>query len=131
MKTEKIRINKTPDNPEGTELEVVFAENRLEERLLSFLMNVYVREMKRENLIPYEIPNGASVDYRGGGTFVLSGFLNEGNLYEPPRPIAIFGIRPVDNRFDLIHAPVPQQPRTPQPVTQPLANSESTNTTTG
>src|SRR5688572_3971827 len=38
MKTDRIRINKSPQQPEGIEIELVKPENPVEENLLSFLL---------------------------------------------------------------------------------------------
>ncbi len=107
MKTEKININKTPQQPQGIEIEVVVPESKIEEKLLSFLLVSFLRDLKQNNRVPYDLPQRFNVDYRGQGTFLASGFPEQAAYYEPPKPIAILGIRHAAGRFDLVHAGFP------------------------
>ncbi len=120
MKTDKIRINKNAENPEGVEVEIVQPETELEERVLSFALAGTLRELKRANLIQYDLPEQFKVEHRKDGTFLASAFPESG-YYEPARPIAVLGLRNIGNRFDLIHAPVPARPAAQQQAAQPAA----------
>lgn len=113
MKTAKIHVNKTPEKIEGVEIDIVQPENEMEGRLLSFLITHAIREAKRENRIPYKLPGAFTVDHRGEGTFAVLGTpppaetaapLAGGGYYQPPRPLAIVGIRSMGKGFELIHA---------------------------
>jgi len=130
MKVEKITINKSPQQPNGIEVEIVQPDSGLEERLLSFLLASFLRELKRANRIPYDLPDHIVVDHRGQGTFLVSAPSLQAAYYEPPRPIAIFGIRTVNGRFDLIHAAVPARPEgaaaAPQAAPTSVASADGT-----
>jgi hypothetical protein len=125
MKIDKISINKTAEQPEGVEIEIIQPENKLEEGVLGFLLAGLVRDLKRDGRIPYELPDRFRMEHRTGGTFIAFGGPGEGAYYEPPKPLGIFGIRHVNGRFDLIHAPAvaarpqgeaqPAAPATPAP----------------
>lgn len=113
MKTAKIKINKTKEQPEGVEIEIVQPDSNFEGRVLGSLLVNSLREAQRENRIPYKLPAQFHVEHRAEGTFVVMGTpspketanpLPGGGYYQPPRPLAIVGIRAVGNRFDLIHA---------------------------
>lgn len=110
MKTEKITINRTPENPQGLEVELVQPENALEERMMCFLLEMFLSNLKRDNRVTYDIPPGGRVRHGRQGTFVLMGQTGDTPYYEPPRPLVILGLRHFDGRFDLIHAPVPGAP---------------------
>jgi len=110
MKTEKITINRTQENPQGVEIDLVQPENALEERMMCFVLEMFLRDLKRDNRVTYELPPGARVRHGQRGTFVLVGHTGNGPYYEPPRPLVILGLRDAGGRFDLIHAPVPAMP---------------------
>jgi len=123
MKTEKITINKTPQQPDGVQIEIVVPQEDMEERLLSFLLVGFLRDLKQNNRIPYELPERFIVEHRGNGTFVAFTVPGgQGPFYEQRKPIAMFGIRTFSGRFDLVHAPV-GLPSGGQPIpsTQPAA----------
>ncbi len=124
MKTDKIKVNKTPQQPDGIEIELIQPENPMEERLLSFLIQPFLVNLKRENRIPYDLPARFEVQHRGSGTFLATGYFESGTYYEPPRPIAIVGLRVAGNGFDLIHAdanPKPAGAAVAPATTQPAA----------
>ena len=113
MKTAKIHVNKTPEKPQGVEIDLVQPEGDLESRLLSYLIMHAVREAKRENRIPYKLPAAFSVEHRGEGTFAVVGTptptetaapVAGGGYYQPPRALAIVGIRAAGQSFEMIHA---------------------------
>jgi len=135
MTTSKITVNKTPERPEGIEIEVVVPENALEERVLNFLMHPLVTELKRDNRIPYDLPRRYKVEHGGKGTFVLSGY-SDGIYYEPPKPLAVMGLRVAGASFDLIHAEPrvvreettaapAQAPAPPAPPSQPATAEDA------
>src|SRR5438270_714311 len=113
MKTAKIKVNKTAAKPEGVEVEIVQPETAQESRVLGYLMTAAVREAKQNNRIPYKLPGSFAVEHRSEGTFVVMGTpppppnaapLPGGGYYQPPRPLAIVGLRTFGATFDLIHA---------------------------
>ena len=115
MKTDRIRINKSPQLPEGIEIELVKPENPTEENLLSFLLTGYIRDLKRDGRLPYELPDKFGVRHQSEGSFVLSGYYDESKFYEPPQPILIIGIQVRQGRFSLIHAAIQPRARGEQP----------------
>ena len=125
MKTDRIRINKSPQQPEGIEIELVKPENPTEENLLSFLLTGYLRDLKRDGRLPYELPDKFGVRHQSEGSFVLSGYYDESKFYEPPQPILIIGIQVRQGRFSLIHAAIQARARgEPQaPSAQPITGA--------
>jgi hypothetical protein len=113
MKTETITVNKTAQNPDGLQIEIVKPQTSLEQRVLSYLLVGQIKQAKERGALPYDLPENFSVEYLREGTFLASaqGAQSPGSFYEPPRPIAIFGIRTVSGgrRFDLIHADAKRQ----------------------
>ena len=57
MKLDRIRINKSPQQPEGVEIELVKPENPNEENLLAFLLTGYIRDLKHDGRLPYDLPD--------------------------------------------------------------------------
>ena len=104
MKTDKIRVNRTTEQPEGIEIEIVKPESELQGGVLSFLLQGMLRDLKQRDRVLYELPDQFTVEHRGEGTFVVSAHVGEGQFYQQPRPIAIVGIRTVGRRFDLVQA---------------------------
>ncbi len=120
MKTERIRINKTPAQPEGIEIELVKPENNTEGELLAFLLTGFVRDLKRDGRLPYELPERFGVRHQAEGSFILSGYLDEGKYYEPPLPLLIVGIQTRQGKFNLIHAPIQAKTKEQQQVATPM-----------
>jgi len=126
MKLERIRINKSPQQPEGIEIELVKPENPTEENLLSFLLTGFLRDLKRDGRLPYELPDKFGVRHQSEGSFILSGYYDETRFYEPPQPILIIGIQARQGRFSLIHAAIQARARGEQQTTnstQPITNA--------
>jgi len=108
MKTEKITVNKTPEQPDGVEIEIVQPESKLEGQLLSYLVTSHLKFLKQDGRFTEKLPDNFNVDHRGQGTFVINRMVTDGQYYEQPRPVAIVGIRTMGNRFDLVHAMLPE-----------------------
>src|SRR6266550_4223348 len=106
MKLDRIRINKSPQQPEGIEIELVKPENPAEENLLAFLLTGFLRDLKRDGRLPYELPDKFGVRHQSEGSFILSGYYDENQYYEPPQPLLIVGIQSRQGRFSLIHAAI-------------------------
>jgi hypothetical protein len=113
MKTAKIHVNKTPEKPEGVEIDIVQPETAFEGRVMSYLLTHAVLQAKHDNRIPYKLPAAFHVEHRGEGTFVVLGTpapapnaapVPGGGYYQPPRPLAIVGLRMVGQAFEVIHA---------------------------
>ncbi|MGE5609368.1 MAG: hypothetical protein ACM359_08945 [Bacillota bacterium] len=128
MKTQRITVNKTPDQPAGQEIDVVVPDVMMEERLLSFALTMFLRDLKRENRIDLDLPKRMDVVYQTEGRFIVRALGENASYYEPPRPLALVGLRWTNGRFDLIHAPLvltkqAAQPQTAQPqADQPQAD---------
>jgi hypothetical protein len=126
MKTDRIRINKSPQQPDGIEIELVKPENPTEENLLSFLLTGYLRDLKRDGRLPYELPDKFGVRHQSEGSFILSGYYDEAKYYEPPQPLLIVGIQVRQGRFSLIHAAIQarsQGPQQPAPANAPITSA--------
>ena len=121
MKTERITVNKTPQQPQGIDIDLVVPESSFEERVIGFLMAGFLRDLKRENRIPYELPAQVKIDYTGKGTFLLTGQSTGGAFYEPPFPVALVGLRVAGNTFDLVHAEPKRATQPAQPAAAPSA----------
>lgn len=134
MKAEKINVNKTPQQPNGVEIEIIVPENRMEEGVLGYLLAGFLRDLKRDNRIPYDLPSQLKINHQTQGTFLVSGTEPNTSYYEPPKPLAIVGVRHLAGRFDLIHAPIPPrtpaQPTTSQQVAPATPSTEAATTTT-
>jgi len=126
MKLDRIRINKSPQHPEGIEIELVKPENPTEENLLAFLLTGFLRDLKRDGRLPYELPDKFGVRHQSEGSFILSGYYDETRFYEPPQSILIIGIQARQGRFSLIHAAIQARARGEQQTTtstQPITNA--------
>ena len=124
MKTDKITVNKTPDQPDGVEIEIVQPEDDLQSGVLSYLLGSAIRETDRNGKLNFELPERFTVRHRSEGTFVItSASGGDSQLYEPPRPIAIVGIAAKGQRFDLIHAKLKPENFQNQSVTPPTQDS--------
>ena len=120
MKTDKITVNKTPEQPDGVEIELVQPEDDLQSSVLSYLLGSAIREAGRNGRLNFELPEQFTVRHRSEGTFVITTASGgDSQLYEPPRPIAILGIAARGQRFDLIHAELKPENFQNQPVTPP------------
>lgn len=123
MKLDRIRINKSAEQPEGIEIELVKPENPIEENLLGFLLTGYIHDLKRDGRLPYELPDKFGVRHQAEGSFILSGYYDESKFYEPPAPLLVIGIQSRQGRFSLIHASIQarsrnqQAPSSNQPIT--------------
>jgi hypothetical protein len=130
MKIDRIRINKSPQQPEGIEIELVKPENPNEENLLSFLLTGYIRDLKHDGRLPYELPDKFGVRHQAEGSFILSGYYDDAKFYEPPQPLLIVGVQFRQGRFSLIHAAIQAKlkggqpsPASPQPITNPMTET--------
>ncbi len=106
MKTDKVRVNKTEQRPDGVELEIVVPENEFETQLLSFAIRGYMEVGRSAKKLPYELPAGYTIEHQSNGSFLIAGHVakEENPYYQPPRPIAVVGVRRVPGGFDIIHA---------------------------
>src|SRR3954453_7060153 len=134
MKIDRIRINKSPQQPEGVEIELVKPENPNEENLLAYLLTCSIRDLKRDGRLPYELPDRLSVRHQTEGSFIVSGYYDETKFYEPPQPLLIIGIQSRQGRFSLIHAAINAKlksaqpaPDAPEPITNPMAQTPDPN----
>lgn len=114
MKTDKISVNKTAENPEGVEIDIVQPETDIEQRFMVFSLRHLLQAAKREGRLNFDLPEGFQVLHQRDGSFVVAGFRatedQQAGYYQPPTPIAVVGLRTVGNNFDMIHAPVdPEQ----------------------
>lgn len=133
MKTRKIFVNRTPQQPQGVPLEVVEPQGDLDARVLSFLLSATLREIKRSGKLEYDLPDFFTVEYTKDGSFVVSkpAGLNSKGIYEKARPIAVLGIRMHERGIDIVHAALKVAPPAtihPDPLTAPAAPGTPQNT---
>lgn len=124
MKTAKIKVNKTAEQPDGVEIEVVQPEGEIEERLLIFTLRQLLQTAKEKDRLNFDLPEGFQVLHQREGSFVVAGFGGQQQgeqpgYYQPPAPVAVVGLRTVGNQFDMIHAAVdPEQLKAQQQAQQ-------------
>ena len=113
MKTATIHVNKTSEKPEGVPVEIVQPEGELDERLLTFTLRQMLETGRREEKLSFELPSSYQVQHQQDGSFVVAGFGGaEGGgdqqdaYYQPPRPLAVIGLRAIGKQFDMIHAAI-------------------------
>lgn len=118
MKTTKIAVNKSEQQPEGIEIEVVEPENPLEERVLAYLLTGFVRDTKTRGVLKLDLPDQFRVGYEREGSFVLASGPSSPDLggdvhtyYTPSKPLAVMAIHTVGDRLDVVYGQItPQQP---------------------
>lgn len=139
MKTIKVAVNKTPEHPEGVEIQVADPENDLEKGVLAYLLAGFVRDAKARGMFKADLPERFNIRYEREGSFVLatepSGPSLSGNVhtyYTPARPLAVLAVHVAGNRLDVVYGEVgrksatseaPQADAAADP--QPTADSES------
>ena len=118
MKTQTLTINKTPERPDGMEVEVLAAETELEQQLLCYLLTLYVRDARSQGTLDLEVPDRFTVRYNAEGSLTLLGEPNTGDsaYYTPAEPRAVFLIRPLGKRFEIGYAPLDAAARARRPT---------------
>ena len=113
MKTIKITVNKSQQQPEGIEIEVVEPENKLEERVLTYLLAGFVRDTKTRGVLKLDIPDQFTVSYERQGSFVLASGPGTPSLsgdvhtyYTPSKPLAVLAIHTVGGRMDVVYGQI-------------------------
>lgn len=106
MKIERITVNKTPQTPNGVNIELVQPESDLEAQVLTFLLPAKLREAKKAGRLQFVLPDKFHLEHKKDGTFVISGILGQSQYYQPPRPLAIVGLHKVGAGFDIVHAAI-------------------------
>jgi len=109
MKTRTIAVNKNEQNPKGVELELVVAENKLEERIMKFFVGNLLRFMQDRGTLAVTIPEQFYLEYRDGGSFIVCEMpkSNTEGLYQQGRPHAVVGLRKAGKGFDMVYREVP------------------------
>lgn len=118
MKTTKIAVNKSEQQPEGIEIEVVEPENPLEERVLAYLLTGFVRDTKTRGVLKLDLPEQFRVSYEREGSFVLASGPTTPDLggdvhkyYTPSKPLAVMAIHTIGDRLDVVYGQItPQKP---------------------
>ena len=110
MKTIKINVNKTEEQPEGIEIEVVEPDNDLEKRVLGFLLTGFVRDTKSRGVLKLDLPDNFAVSYEREGSFIVADGPRTPNLggkvhtyYTPSKPLAVMAIHSVGGRLDVVY----------------------------
>ena len=128
MKIGKITSNKTAEQPDGVEIEIVQSQNDLQVCVLSFLLTSFLRERNCNGRISCDLPDDVFVPHKAEGTFVVAAPTLADEYYQMPCPIAVVAIYMAGTSFDVIHAPpIPQTPSQaqgrPSEQVDPLGNS--------
>ena len=113
MKTIKICVNKTEEQPEGIEIEVVEPENDLEKGVLGFLLTGFVRDSSSRGILKLELPAQFNVSYEREGSFLLNEGPSVPNLsgnvhtyYQPSKPLAVLAVHCVGGRLDVVYGEI-------------------------
>ena len=135
MKTIKISVNKSEQQPEGVEIEVVEPEGDLEARVLSYLLGGFVRDTKSRGVLKLELPDQFNVSYEREGSFVLSSGPATPNLsgevhtyYRPPQPLAVLAIHAVGGRLDVVYGQIGERRPDAAPPDAPATAAEPVGT---
>lgn len=125
MKTDKIQVNKTPQTPNGIEVEIVQPESPLEIGVMEYLLTAFVHQARSNKALPYELPDTFTIQHQAAGSFAAVGTKADpaNPYYQPPRPLAVLAVRKAGNAFDVIHAEV-NQPARPQTTPATKAATE-------
>ena len=128
MKTDKIQVNKTPENAAGIEVEIVQPESPLETGVMEYLLTAFVHQARSNKALPYELPDAFTIQHQAAGSFAAIGTKKDAAnpYYQPPRPLAVLAVRKAGAGFDVIHAEVKQptqaqKPSATTPAEQPQA----------
>lgn len=129
MKTDTIHVNKTPDNPQGIEVEIVQPETPLETGVMEYLLTAFVHQARSNKALPYELPESFQIQHQTAGSFAAIGAKQDtaNPYYQPPRPLAVLAVRKAGVGYDVIHAEIkqPTQPQNPSATTAAEATSEA------
>jgi len=106
VKTERITVNKTPDRPDGVQIELVQPKTDLEANVLMYLLPAKLREAKQTGRLNFVLPDRFEIQHKKDGTFVVSGVLETTEYYQPPRPLAIVELHRIGATCDIVHAPI-------------------------
>lgn len=114
METKKITVNKSPERPNGVEIEVVVPKDDLEIQVLSYLLEGFLRDAHTGGKLKVELPERYALSYQNEGSFLVSAAPGTGSnangspYYSPARPLAIIAIQRFGRRFDLAYAEIKQ-----------------------
>lgn len=130
METKKITVNKSPERPNGVEIEVVVPKDELEIQVLSYLLEGFLRDAHASGKLKMDLPDRSQLSYQNEGSFLVSSAPGTGSnangspYYSPARPLAIVAIQRFGRRFDLAYAEIKQaafNAAKPTEDTQPAA----------
>jgi hypothetical protein len=113
MKAIKVSVNKSEDNREGLEIQVVDPENELEQKTLAHLLLSYVRDAVARGTFKVDLPDDFTIQYQREGSFImLSGPTSPDitgpspTYYSPGKPIAVLAIQNAGDRFDVVYGEI-------------------------
>ena len=125
MKTIKICVNKTEEQPEGIEIEVVEPDNDLEKGVLGFLLAGFVRDSSSRGILKLDLPEQFNVTYEREGSFLLNEGPSSPNLsgnvhtyYQPSKPLAVLAVHCVGGRLDVVYGEIARR--------EPAADAQAT-----
>ena len=125
MKTDKIRVNRTNENPEGIEVDIVQPESPLETKVMEYLLTAFIQHARSSKGLPYDLPADLRVEHQTAGSFAAIGAAKtDSPYYQPPRPLAVMALRQVANGFDVIHAEI-KTPEAPPAQSAPAEKTET------
>jgi hypothetical protein len=107
MKTSKLTINRTPQQPDGVEIDIVQPENPTEQHLLCFLLDGFLRHQVRSGRVVLDLPERFTIEYQGDGGFMVQSMPQANTsypYYQPPATVTVLLIRQIGTRFDVIYS---------------------------
>jgi hypothetical protein len=126
MKTIKVAVNKSPERPDGVEIEVVEPEGQLEQQTLGYLLNGFVRDAAARGSFKLELPELFTIRYQREGSFLLETSPSGPNVkgstatyYSPGKPLAVMAIHKLANRMDVVYGEIKQPDDKPREAAAP------------
>jgi hypothetical protein len=140
MRTVRITVNKTPQQPQGIELDLIEPEGTLESGVLAHLLGGYLQHASKTGQFALELPPRFTIEHKGQGSFVLFSAPEatrtadpQTGYYSPAKALAVVGLRSVGRQFELVYrdlrqaapaspgAEAPASPEAPAPPATPPA----------
>lgn len=129
MKTTKVTVNRTPDRPQGVELDVIEPEGDLETELVCFMFAALLRDEIRLGRVKLTLPDDFRVEHRGQGAFMVTSLPRSSTTapyYVPAQALALVLMRRRGQQFELVYSDgKPQNAAGGAVAAQPAAAGEA------
>jgi hypothetical protein len=107
MKTTKLTVNRTPDRPDGVELEVLEPVGELEEQAMCFMLAGLLRDEIRQGRVKLTLPDDFKVEHRSEGAFLVSSLpksMTTAPYYVPSQAQALVLLRRRGSQLELVYS---------------------------